>query len=150
MFHFKSTVSAAISDTGATGTLIMATNYNADAPGFLSKESMMQYHGANNTRLDESMDHGVECDPSKNAGTTIRYVRTLPVVDGQQKKEFDLGKFQWAVVNIPSAYNNQQVGELWCSYTVKLGKPKFATAIGRAIAEDTEAQLLILSLEIIC
>lgn len=136
MFHFKSTVDASISSTGTTGTLVMATNYNADAPGFLSKESMMQYHGANNTRLDQDMDHGVECDPTKNAGTTIRYVRTLPVVDGQQKKEFDLGKFQWAIVNIPSQFNNQQVGELWCSYTVKLGKPKLATALGRTIAED--------------
>lgn len=136
MFHFKSTVDASISQTGTTGTLVMATNYNSDAPGFLSKESMMQYHGANNTRLDQDMDHGVECDPTKNAGTTIRYVRTLPVVDGQQKKEFDLGKFQWAIVNIPSQFNNQQVGELWCSYTVKLGKPKLATAIGRTIAED--------------
>ena len=93
IFHFKSTVDASISSTGTTGTLIMATNYNADAANFLSKESMMQYHGANNTRLDQDMDHGVECDPSKNAGTAIRYVRMLPVVDSQQKKEFDLVNF---------------------------------------------------------
>jgi len=136
MFHYKSTVDASISSTGTTGTLIMATNYNADAAPFLSKESMMQYHGANNTRLDKEMDHGVECDPAKNAGTAIRYVRTVPLVDSQQKKEFDLGKFQWAIVNIPSQFQNQQVGELWVSYTVKLGKPKLAVSLGRTIAED--------------
>lgn len=136
VFHFKSTVDASISSTGTTGTLIMATNYNADAPAFLSKEAMMQYHGANNTRLDKDMDHGVECDPSKNAGTAIRYTRLMPVVDGQQKKEFDLGKFQWAIVNIPSQFQNQQVGELWVSYQVKLSKPKLAVSLGRTIAED--------------
>lgn len=136
MFHFKSTVDAAQSATGAVGTIIMATNYNADAASFLSKESMMQYHGANNTRIDSGMDHGVECDPTKNAGTAIRYVRTVPLVDGQQKKEFDLGKFQWAIVNIPTNFQNQQLGELWVSYTVKLGKPKLAVALGRTIAED--------------
>lgn len=136
MFHFKSTVDAAQSATGAVGTLIMATNYNADAAPFLSKESMMQYHGANNIRVDKDMDHGVECDPSKNAGTAIRYVRTVPLVDSQQKKEFDLGKFQWALVNIPSNFYNEQVGELWVSYTVKLGKPKLAVSLGRTIAED--------------
>ena len=66
----------------------------------------------------------------------MKFTRLLPVVDGQQKKEFDLGKFQWAIVNIPSQFNNQQVGELWCSYTVKLAKPKLATSLGRTIAED--------------
>ena len=64
------------------------------------------------------MDHGVECDLTKDAGAAIRYVRALPVVDGQQK-ELDLGKLQWAIADAPSDFDNQQGGELWRSYAVK-------------------------------
>lgn len=135
LFHFKSTVDASISNTGTTGTLIMATNYNSDAQSFKSKEAMMQYHGAHSTRLDKDMIHGVECEPTKNAGSAIRYVRTMPVPDGDTK-DFDLGTFQWALVNLPSQFFNQQLGELWVTYTVKLAKPKLAVSLGRTIAED--------------
>jgi len=135
LFHFKSTVDASISNTGTTGTLIMATNYNADAAAFKSKEAMMQYHGAHSTRLDKDMIHGVECEPSKNAGSAIKYIRTMPVPNGDLK-DFDLGNFQWALVNLPSQFFNQQLGELWVTYTVKLAKPKLAVSLGRTIAED--------------
>lgn len=35
-----------------------------------------------------------------------------------------------------SQFNNQQVGELWVSYSVKLSKPKLAVSLGRTIQED--------------
>jgi hypothetical protein len=136
IFHFRSTVDASISSTGTTGTLVMATNYNADAPSFQSKEEMMQYHGANNMRCDRNMNHGVECAPSKNSGTPIKYTRTMPPTSNENLKDFDIGKFQWALVNIPSQFFNQQIGELWVTYKVKLMKPRLATSLGRTISED--------------
>ena len=54
----------------------MATNYNPDAVNFVSKEAMMQYHGAVSGRVTEDLTHGVECDPALNAGTATKYVRT--------------------------------------------------------------------------
>ena len=131
MFHFKSTVDAsAVNNTnGSTGTIIMATNYNATAPNFTSKETMMQYHGANSGRVVDDHTHGIECDPSKNAGAAQKYVRFLPVQVGQDLKTFDLGKFQLGQVNLPSAFFNQQIGELWVSYTVKLTKPRLVTSL---------------------
>lgn len=138
LFHFKSTVdvNATNNNNGATGTLIMATNYNPSAPNFVNKESMMQYHGSNSGRLVEDHTHGVECDPEKNAGSAQKYVRSSPVVVNQDLKTYDLGKFQLAQVNTPSAFNNQQIGELWVTYTVKLTKPRLFTALGGNILEQ--------------
>ena len=137
VFEYRSTVDAnAMSNTnGATGTLIMATNYNPAAPNFTTKEAMMQYHGAQSCRVVDSMIHGVECDPSKNAGAPQKFVRTQPVIQYQDIKTFDVGKFQMAQVNLPSAFQNQQIGELYVSYTVKLTKPRLFSALGSAIPE---------------
>lgn len=135
IFEFHSTVDPASTDNpnGATGTIVMATNYNPDAPPFESKEVMMQYHGANSGRLTDDMVHGVECDPSKNAGAPIKFVRTMTPSGGQSLKGFDLGNFQWALVNLPTAYFNSQVGELWVHYTVKCSKPRLYSGVYRSL-----------------
>lgn len=137
IFEYRPTVDvqATNNSTGATGTMIMATNYNPQAPIFTNKETMMQYHGAQSGRIVDMHVHGIECDPSKNAGTAQKYVRTQPVIVGQDPKTFDLGTFQLAQVNIPEAFYNQQIGELWVYYTVKLTKPRLYTALGSDIPE---------------
>ena len=137
LYHFKSTVdsSATNNNNGATGTLIMATNYNATANNFSNKETMMQYHGANSGRITDDHTHGIECDPEKNAMSAQKYIRSLPVQVGQDLKTFDLGTFQLAQTNLPGAFSNQQIGELWVSYTVKLRKPKLSVALLAAANE---------------
>jgi len=137
VFEFHSTVnpSATNNTSGATGTIIMATNYNPDAPAFQTKEVMMQYHGAVSGRITDDMSHGVECDPKKNAGTATKYVRTAKPI-GQSLKDFDLGKFQWAIVNIPMGFENQQIGEMWVYYTIRLQKPRLFSAVYRNLAFD--------------
>lgn len=136
VFHYRSTVDAGNQANGATGTVILATNYNGDQDDFKSKEPMVSYHGAVSGRLTSDIDHGVECDPSKNAGTAIRYIRTNTPSNGQSKKEFDLGRFQFAVVNCPSGFLNQQIGELWATYSIKLNKPRLFASVYRNLAYD--------------
>lgn len=138
VYNFKSTVdpSATNNSNGATGTLIMATNYNPSAPNFATKEVMMQYHGANSGRVTDDHMHGVECDPSKNAGTAQKFVRSQPVVVGQDPKTFDLGRFQLAQVNIPETFYNQQIGELWVTYSVRLSKPRLFSALCSNVLES--------------
>jgi hypothetical protein len=138
VFEYRSTIdpSASNNSTGATGTLIMATNYNPDAPEFQTKEAMMQYHGACSGRLTDGLIHGVECDPTKNAGTAAKYTRSFALTNNESKKDFDLGKFQFAVINAPSAFFQQQIGELWCTYTVRLQKPRLNVAIYRNLPID--------------
>jgi len=137
VFEFHSTVdpSATNNSSGSTGTLIMATNYNPDAKPFVTKEVMMQYHGACNGRVTEDLIAGVEANPALNAGSAIKYTRTTTPVS-QSLKDFDLGLFQWALVNIPPAFENQQVGELWCYYTVELSKPRLYASVYRNLAFD--------------
>lgn len=137
LFHFRSTVDASATNntTGSTGTIVMAVNYNPSSAPFTNKETMMQYHGAVAGRLTDDHTCGVECDPSKNAGTAQKLVRSLPVVYNQDVKSFDLGTFQLAIVNAPSAWYNQQVGELWCTYKVKLTKPKLYAALASNVQE---------------
>lgn len=138
VFEYKSTVdaSAVNNSSGSTGTLIMATNYNPSAPLFTNKEQMMQYHAANSGRVVEDHYHGVECDPNKNSGSAGKLTRTQPVLLNQDVKSFDLGVFQLAQVNIPSAFYNLQIGELWVSYTVKLRKPRLFSSLGCLIPEN--------------
>lgn len=137
VYEFHSTITASQSTTGATGTLIMATQYNPDAVNFASKEVMMQYHGASSGRVTDEQVHGVECDPSKNAGPAIRFVRSNVPADSQSLKDFDLGKFQFALVNLPAVFANQQVGEMWVHYKVKLSKPRLFSSVYRALPYQT-------------
>lgn len=137
IFTYKSTTTESTSSTnGQVGTIIMATNYNAAAPNFSDKVTMMQYAFANSERITRSCQHGVECDPSKLSGPAGEYVRNNPVVAGQDLKTYDHGRFQIAVANCAPAFSNISIGELWVSYTIKLRKPKFYTALGLGISKD--------------
>lgn len=137
IFTFKSTTTeSSNSDNGQVGTVIMVTNYNAAAPAFRDKATMQRYMGAISARLTESTLHGVECDPDKLSGSIGEYVRTNPVVTGQDLKTYDHGKFQIAIANASAVYANVSIGELWVSYTVKLRKSKFFTSLGFGITKD--------------
>lgn len=135
VFEFHSTVDAGNATNGATGTIIMATNYNPDQAGFVSKEAMMQYHGGVSGRITEDVVHGVECDPSKNAGSHQKFVRTNGL-SNQQLKDFDVGNFQFGIVNIPSGFRDSQIGELWVHYKVRLSKPRLFSALGKSLILD--------------
>jgi hypothetical protein len=138
IFTFRSTTTDIGSSTsGQCGSIIMATNYNAAAPPFATKNTMMEYMGAMSCKATESMLHGVECDPAKlSLPANGLYTRANPVITGQDLKTYDHGLFQIAVANAPSTYANQVLGELWISYTVKLRKPKLFTGLGLGISRD--------------
>jgi len=137
IFTFKSTTTeSGNTSNGQVGTVIMATNYNAAASNFTDKFTMMQYDKANSSRLTESLQHGVECDPALLSGSHGEYVRTNPVVSNQDLKTYDHGKFQIALANVPLGFQNQSLGELWVTYNVTLRKPKFFTGKGLAISKD--------------
>lgn len=112
-------------NTNASGTLIMCTQYNPTAAPFNNKQQMEMYEHANSFKVTSHAVHGVECDPSKKAGSASEYIRTGPVPQGQDPKSFDLGVFQCAVTG---AYPNLMLGELWVTYTVKLSKAKIPSS----------------------
>lgn len=137
IFTFKSTIAEiGASTTGQVGQVIMATQYDVNDEPFTDKDTMLRYALSESCKATDSSMHGVECDPSKLSGAPGKFVRSAPVVVGGDPKQYDWGQFNIAVANMPAAYANQSVGELWVSYTVELRKPKITSAKGLTIQTD--------------
>lgn len=127
-YTYKSTVADFASASGQVGQVAMATQYNPNSDPFADKEEMMLYEGGMSCKTTESLIHGIECDPSKLAGAPQKYVRAGNLPTSEDVKNYDLGRTSIAVLNVPSTYAGQQIGELWVSYTVRLRKPKLVSA----------------------
>lgn len=138
IFTYKSTVADFASASGQVGQVIMATQYNAAQAPFADKQTMMQYAGAISGKTSQDILQGVECDPTKLSGPDGRFVRNGPVPAGYfgDLNNYDHGNLNIAVIDTPSTYLGQQMGELWVSYTVRLNKPKFVTSNGWGISRD--------------
>ena len=139
IYTFKSVVADFASQSGQVGQIVMATQYNPDSDPFADKEEMMLYDGGQSCKTTESLLHGIECDPVKNSGAAGKYVRVGSLPTGEDLKNYDHGKTTLAVINCPTTYAGQQLGELWVSYTVRLRKPKFAAGNAYNIRRDVFA-----------
>jgi hypothetical protein len=117
VFEFRSLVTDFVT-SGAPGVVVMATNYNADVPAYISKQQMENSEFAVSIKPTSNLIHGVECATQQ---TTIsqRYVRTGSVPTGQDLRLYDYGNFQFATQANPV----QDLGELWVSYCVEFFKP---------------------------
>ena len=137
IWAFRSTTTDIGSSTnGQCGTVVMATDYNASKPPFADKQTMIEYSGAHSCKITESMVHGVECDPGKSSMSPRLFVRSNPVMVGQDLKTYDKGTFQIAVCNCPPSFNGFPIGELWVEYTIVLRKPKLFVSRGLNIDQD--------------
>jgi hypothetical protein len=136
IYTFKSTVADFAASSGQVGQVIMATQYNPNSDTFADKEEMMLHDGGMSCKTTESMLHGIECDPSKNSGTSQKYVRAGQLPPSEDLKNYDMGKTSIAIINAPTTYAGQQLGELWVSYTVKLRKPKLASLNAYNVQRD--------------
>lgn len=133
MFTYTSLLSEATA-SGAVGSIIMTTNYNAGNPPFLGSTDMLNNIGTVSARpTDNPIIHGIECDDSKNVLPSY-YVRVGAVPAAQDIKTYDVGLFQIATEGMPA--NDQLQGQLWVSYQIVLRKPKLFTAAGKGILMD--------------
>ena len=122
---FKSTIDQSLATNGQSGQVALTTSYNPSQDPFGSKQEMMGYSGGMSCKTNQSMIHGVECDPAKNSGSAGKFVRPGYVAT-QDLKNFDLGTTFVSILDCPSQFLGQTLGELWVSYTVTLRKPKLA------------------------
>lgn len=136
IFTFRTTVSDFVQSNGQVGTVIMATQYNANDGAFQSKQDMMEYAGAVSAKVSQQIQAGVECDPAQLSGAPGKYTRSGPAPPGEDIKTYDLGTFNIATSNTPAQFNNQAIGELWVSYTVELRKPKFFVTRAQQLLTD--------------
>ena len=138
IFTYRTTVTDFVSTGGQVGTVIMASQYNPSDTPFQSKQDAMEYDMAMSGKVSSDMLHGVECDPAQLSGTSNgKYIRSGPPRSDDDLKQYDWANLNVCVSNIPSAFVNQALGELWVSYTVELRKPKFFVSRGLNILRDT-------------
>jgi hypothetical protein len=143
IWYWRPMVSDFNSGTGQVGEIIMVTQYNpSDAP-FDDSLRAMSYDGAMSSKTSCSMLHGVECDPSRNSGAAGKYVRVGPLATysasgqgGTDIKQYDLGNLNVIVTGCPPQYAGQLLGQLWCTYTIELRKPKLPDSTGDTILRD--------------
>lgn len=138
VFEFKSTSSEFVlnsggagGSSGALGTVIMATNYNAAIhPPFNDKKSMENYEHAQSAPPTKSMIHAIE---SKGAATVLKtlYLRTGPSPDGTDIRMYDIGNFCIATQGMITEVNNATIGELWVAYEVEFFKPRYRVSGGK-------------------
>lgn len=129
VFEYKSLYSdAVVTLNGSIGSVILATEYNAGAPTFASKQAMENYQFAQSAKPSCSILHPIECANRQNVLSEL-YIRPGSVPDGEDVKTYDFGDFQIASQGIPVqvAASPPVLGELWVSYQIALLKPRIPT-----------------------
>lgn len=125
LFEFKTTSGTAVGSTNtALGTVIMATDYNAEEGLFPSKQSMEASQFACSSVPSMSLIHPIECAVTQTV-LPLNYVRSEPPSSTEDLRLYDLGNFQIATTGMQSGVTT--IGELWVSYDVELYKPVIET-----------------------
>lgn len=130
LFEYKSLYSdAVVTANGSLGSIILATQYNAGAPAFGSKQVMENYEFAQSAKPSVSILHPIECARSQSVLSEL-YVRTGSVPGSEDIKTYDFADFYIASQGVPLGGNGAAValGELWCTYQISLLKPRIPTA----------------------
>lgn len=125
IFEFRPMITDFVTG-GSPGTVVMATNYNADSTVYISKQQMESSEYAVSVKPTLPLIHGIEC-ATKQTILPQRYVRTTLPPSGQDKRLYDTGTFQLATTNNPV---DVVLGELWVSYCVEFFKPILPTSVG--------------------
>lgn len=141
IFEFRPLITDFVT-SGAPGVVIMATNYNADAPVYNTKQEMENSEFAVSVKPTNSLIHGIECAHSQTI-LPQRYIRTGAVTSGQDLRLYDVGNFQFASQSNPV----QNLGELWVSYTVEFFKPILPRDVGGNVRSGHAVRSVIAATE---
>lgn len=125
IFEFKSNSYDALASTNtASGTVVMATNYNVLDPPYANKFQMEQSQYVCSGKPSINLLHPVECAKAETP-TNILFTRS-GLADGDYRL-YDWGNFQLATVGMQGTSTN--IGELWVTYDITLYKPKLGLAV---------------------
>ena len=117
------------SASNALGKVVMATQYDPDAPAFTSTVQMENYDYANACKPSEHMLHGVET-ASRSRATEMLYVRTG--ASTKDKLFTDVGTFQIATEGLPvnvASGTTVNIGELWVSYRFRFSRAQLYNSL---------------------
>jgi hypothetical protein len=124
IFEFRPLITDFVT-SGAPGVVVMATNYNANAQPYDTKQEMENSEFAVSVKPTNALIHGVECAKGETVLNQL-YVRKGAPPAGQDLRLYDIGTFQFASQANPI----QVLGELWVSYCVEFFKPILPDDVG--------------------
>jgi len=121
-FEFISMSADALNSTNtALGSVILATEYNANAPAYTSKQTMENAEFSISTKPSKSVIHMIECARDQSVLGEL-YVRTIDSTSTSSDLRLsDLGFVQVATTGFQGT--NVNIGELWVTYEVEFLKP---------------------------
>lgn len=124
IFEYRSMLTDNVT-SGTPGTIVFATNYDAEAIAYDSKQEMENSEFAVSNKPTENLIHGIECAMNQTV-LTQRYVRTGELAADLDKQLYDWGNTMIATTGNPVT----ALGEIWISYCVEFFKPKMPREIG--------------------
>lgn len=119
VFEIRPLISESNVNNGLTGSIMAAVLYDPVAEAPDNKDDLMDISGAVSGKISDQLNIGVECDASKTKDTEY-LVRTGPVPLGRDVDEYDHCALIIGTNNIPSAFSNQAIAELYVYYTIEL------------------------------
>lgn len=126
VYEFKSNSYNALASTNtASGTVVMATDYNVLDPPFTNKFQMEQTQFTCSGKPSINLLHPIECNKLETP-TSVLFTRAGPVTTGDLRL-YDWGNFQIATVGMQGTSVN--IGELWVTYDLTLLKPKLNSTV---------------------
>lgn len=136
IFQFKPLSGEYATSSQSLGKLVLATNYDVDAPAFINSIQMENYASANSTKPSCGALHGVECARTDRS-QIMYFVRSGAT--SRDKTFTDIGTFYLGTegVPIPSGQTSVLVGELWVTYTFRLSRKNlYGSLLGQSISQD--------------
>jgi hypothetical protein len=139
VMHFETMLDAGViqSSTGQIGEISMFSHTDINAADYQNAAEFAQ-NGGVSSKVTSGCVCGVECDRRMlhglpNAG--INFVRTGNK-NGVDNSEYDQARVQVAVVNTPDVLAGLPLGKLYCSYEIRLIKPRIYAGLGRTNLTD--------------
>lgn len=122
VFEFRSTSGNAVSSTNSSlGTVIMSANYDSTLPPYTTKTEALNSQWASSSSSDKTLLFPIECRPRESKERWYD-IRSQPIKSNQNIAIYDLATFQIATQGLQE--EDQNLGELWVSYTIELTKFK--------------------------
>lgn len=119
VFEFISKSSDALNSVNtALGSVILATEYNANQPIFISKLQMENSQYCSTVKPSQSCMHAIECDPRQMVMESL-YIQK-PTTSTNDLRFQNLGNFVIATSGFQGTSVN--CGELWVTYDIVLRK----------------------------
>lgn len=128
VYEFRSTSADALNSTNtALGSVLLATQYDVADALFQSKAEMLNYEYSNSVKPSENCMHMIECAPNQSV-LPILYTLDGSAPSGTDQRLYHLGRFNVATIGFQAA--NVRIGEIHCTYQIRLLKPKIYSALG--------------------